>query len=214
MCGLTHGEYHPLFVTRYSANSKFNGLLGSFFSFILVVGTSAPTICNLVLFSHECIGFVQDAEGVTTRFKNGEVVRGDVLIGADGLRSVVRAQLFGDGPPRYAGYTAWRAIARIATSRIVPCESWGRGQRFGIVPMGDGRVYWYATKNSAEGGLDLEGQAKRNLSQLFRGWHDPIGPMIEATDESAILRNDIYDREPRLRWSENRLTLLGMRRTR
>jgi hypothetical protein len=50
MCGLTHGEYHPLFVTRYSANSKFNGLPGSFFSFILVVGTSARTISNLVLF--------------------------------------------------------------------------------------------------------------------------------------------------------------------
>jgi hypothetical protein len=39
----------PLFVTRYSANSKFNSLPGSFFSFILVVGTSAPTISNLVL---------------------------------------------------------------------------------------------------------------------------------------------------------------------
>ena len=43
------------------------------------------------------------------------MVRGDVLIGADGLRSVVRAQLFSDGPPRYAGYSAWRAVARIAT---------------------------------------------------------------------------------------------------
>ena len=104
---------------------------------------------------HARIGFAQDAEGVTARFKNGEVVRGDVLIGADGLRRVVRAQLLGNGPPRYAGYTAWRAIARIATSRIVPCESWGRGQRFGIVPIDDGRVYWYATKNSAEGGLDF-----------------------------------------------------------
>jgi 2-polyprenyl-6-methoxyphenol hydroxylase-like FAD-dependent oxidoreductase len=175
----------------------------------VLVGQLSPQQLHL---GHECIGFVQGAEGVTARFKDGEVVRGDVLIGADGLRSEVRAQLFGDGPPRYAGCTAWRAIARIATSRIVPCESCG--QRFGIVPMGDGRVYWYATKNSAEGGLDLEGEAKRNLSQLSRGWHDPIGPMIEATDESAILRNDIYDREPLSSWSENRVVLLGMRRTR
>jgi 2-polyprenyl-6-methoxyphenol hydroxylase-like FAD-dependent oxidoreductase len=158
---------------------------------------------------HECIGFVQDAAGVTARFTNGEVVRGDVLIGADGLRSVVRAQLFGDAPARYAGYTAWRAVVRFDHPGIVPCESWGRGRRFGIVPMGDGRVYWYATQNAAEGGRDSVGQAKQNLAQLFRGWHDPVEALIESTGDSAILRNDIYDREPLPRWSENRVTLLG-----
>jgi 2-polyprenyl-6-methoxyphenol hydroxylase-like FAD-dependent oxidoreductase len=73
---------------------------------------------------HECLGFVQDGAGVTARFKNGEVVRGDVLIGADGLHSVIRGQLFGTSPPRYAGYTAWRAVVRIAHLQIVPCESW------------------------------------------------------------------------------------------
>jgi len=158
---------------------------------------------------HECTGFVQDAAGVTARFANGEAARGDVLIGADGLRSVVRAQLFGDHPPRYAGYTAWRAIVRTTHPRIVPCESWGPGQRFGIIPLGDGRVYWYAAKNVPEGERDSPGQAKQNLMRLFRGWHDPVEVLIEATNESAILRNDIYDREPLPRWSENRVTLLG-----
>lgn len=157
---------------------------------------------------HECIGFLQDAVGVTARFTNEEVVRGDALIGADGLRSAIRAQLFGGGSPRYAGYTAWRAVARFEHPGIVPCESWGRGRRFGIVPMGDGRV-WYATQNAAEGGRDPVGQAKQNLAQLFRGWHGPIEALIDSTDESAILRNDIYDREPLPRWSENRVTLLG-----
>lgn len=158
---------------------------------------------------HECLGFVQDSGGVTARFKNGEVVRGDVLIGADGLHSVIRAQLFGNSPPRYAGYTAWRAVVRIAHPQIAPCESWGRGRRFGIIPFADGRVYWYATKNSAEGGRDSPGQAKPDLLRLFRGWHDPVEALIEATEESAILRNDIYDREPLQRWSEDRVTLLG-----
>jgi 2-polyprenyl-6-methoxyphenol hydroxylase-like FAD-dependent oxidoreductase len=157
----------------------------------------------------ECTGFVQDAAGVTARFTNGEAVRGDVLIGADGLHSVVRAHLFGNHPPRYAGYTAWRAIVPIIHARIVPCESWGPGQRFGIIPLGDGRVYWYAAKNLPEGERDSPGQAKQNLMQLFCGWHDPVEALIAATDESAILRNDIYDRDPLPRWSENRVTLLG-----
>jgi 2-polyprenyl-6-methoxyphenol hydroxylase-like FAD-dependent oxidoreductase len=159
--------------------------------------------------NYECAGFVQDAEGVTAQFTNGEAARGDVLIGADGLHSVVRAQLFGDQPPRYSGYTAWRAVVPTTNTRIVPSESWGPGQRFGIIPLSDGRVYWYATKNLPEGERDAPGQAKQNLLRLFRGWHDPVEALIQATDESAILRNDIYDRDPLPRWSENRVTLLG-----
>ena len=158
---------------------------------------------------HECTGFVQDATGVTAQFANGERARGDMLIGADGLHSVVRAQLFGDHPARYAGYTGWRAVVQVTRPRIVPCESWGHGQRFGIIPLGDGRIYWYAAKNLPEGGRDSPGQAKQNLIRLFRGWHDPVEAVIEATVESAILRNDIYDRDPLPHWSENRATLLG-----
>ena len=158
---------------------------------------------------HECIGFEQTCDGVTARFKNGDTARGDVLIGADGLRSVIRAQLFGDDPPRYAGYTAWRAVVTLPPTHIVTTETWGRGRRFGIVPMRDGRVYWYATKNAVEGERDLEGQTKRNILELFRRWHAPIESLIEASDESSILRNDIYDRNPTKRWSLGRVTLLG-----
>jgi 2-polyprenyl-6-methoxyphenol hydroxylase-like FAD-dependent oxidoreductase len=55
------------------------------------------------------IGFEQDDAGVTARFADGREARGDLLVGADGLRSAVRATLFGPRPPRYGGYTAWRA---------------------------------------------------------------------------------------------------------
>lgn len=157
----------------------------------------------------ECIKFVQDDDGVTAHFANGQQVRGDVLIGADGLHSVVRAQLFGDEPPLYAGYAAWRAIVKMTHPRMVVGETWGRGQRFGIVPMGDGRVYWYATKNAPEGERDATGKGKQNLLALFREWHEPIEALLQATDESSILRNDIYDRNPLPRWSEGRVTLLG-----
>ncbi len=159
--------------------------------------------------NHECNGFVQDAEGVTVRFTNGETARGDVLIGADGLRGVVRGQLLGDAPPRYSGYTGWRAVLRPKQPAMAVSESWGAGQRFGIAPMADGRVYWYATQNGPAGQRDPEGQAKQHVLRLFRGWHEPVESLIEECTDSAILRNDIYDREPLARWSEGRVTLLG-----
>jgi len=159
--------------------------------------------------NHECAGFVQDADGVTVQFANGETARGDILIAADGLRGVVRAQLFGAGPPRYSGYTGWRAVLRPKRPATAVSESWGSGQRFGIAPMADGRVYWYATQNAPEGQRDPEAQTKQNVLRLFRGWHEPVESLIEGCADDAILRNDIYDRDPLARWSEGRVTLLG-----
>jgi 2-polyprenyl-6-methoxyphenol hydroxylase-like FAD-dependent oxidoreductase len=74
---------------------------------------------------HVCTSIEQDSDGVTAIFANGASARGDVLIGADGLHSVVRAWLGHDGPIRYSGYTAWRAIVPFDTSSVIPGETWG-----------------------------------------------------------------------------------------
>lgn len=57
------------------------------------------------------VGFSEEADGVTARFEDGSERRGDVLIGADGFRSAVRAQLAPEVQPRYAGYVVWRTLA-------------------------------------------------------------------------------------------------------
>src|SRR5262249_16974323 len=155
-----------------------------------------------------CTGFRQDREGVTASFANGRSVRGDLLIGADGLNSTVRAQLYGSTKPTYAGYAAWRAVVRFDLTRLAPGESWGSGARFGHLPMTQDRVYWYATSNEREGERK-PGNEKAGLATIFRGWHEPIEALIDATDESAIFRNDIYDRRGLNKWGEGRVTLLG-----
>jgi FAD-dependent urate hydroxylase len=159
----------------------------------------------------DCCGFAQDAEGVTAHFSDGQTVRGDFLVGADGIHSLIRASLFGPSKPRYSGYTAWRAVCEFTHQGFGQraSESWGRGARFGIVPMSRGRVYWFATRNAREGAGDAAIGRKAEVLRCFHGWHEPIKALIEATPASAILRNDIYDREPLTAWSRGLVTLLG-----
>jgi 2-polyprenyl-6-methoxyphenol hydroxylase-like FAD-dependent oxidoreductase len=156
-----------------------------------------------------CVALRDEGGRVVVRFADGTDAQGDVLVGADGLKSSVRDALFGTQPPRYAGYTSWRAIVEFAHGALEPgraLESWGRGARFGLVPLDGGRVYWFAKLNAAAGGTDVD---RATLEARFRGWHEPIAELIAATPDESILRHDIYDRDPLPRWGAGRITLLG-----
>ena len=158
-----------------------------------------------------CEGFRQDALGVASLFADGREEHGDLLVGADGLNSVVRAQLFGEERPIYAGYTAWRGVVEAGDTPLrngPGFESWGRGARFGLLNMGQGYFYWFATANAPEGEEYAVGR-KAEVLRRFGRWYEPIPTVIRATEESAILRHDVYDREPVKRWGEGRVTLLG-----
>ena len=156
------------------------------------------------------VGLEQDGGGVTASFDTGETVRGDGLIAADGLRSAVRTRLFGQQAIRYASYTGWRAVLNFPEiPKLAPSETWGRGCRFGIVPMSRGRIYWFATRNATEGQRDPAGRTKEAVAQVFQRWPQPIEAVIEAAPEDAILRNDIYDLVPLPHIVQGRVALLG-----
>jgi 2-polyprenyl-6-methoxyphenol hydroxylase-like FAD-dependent oxidoreductase len=166
---------------------------------------------DMVRLNAECVGYETDDKYVTALFADGRQMDADVLIAADGLRSAIRAQMLPQSHPIYAGYTAWRAVVPFDHMKVGDMwgESWGCGARFGIAPLKNDQVYWFATKNAPEGGKDVAGKVREQLLALFGGWHAPIRALIEATDESKILRNDIYDIEPLTRWSDGRVVLLG-----
>ncbi|GHO77782.1 FAD-dependent monooxygenase [Ktedonobacter sp. SOSP1-85] len=163
---------------------------------------------DTLVLDKQLIDLEQDTMGVTACFARGERVRGSLLIGADGIRSQVRQLLFPQSQPRYAGYTAWRGIATGVTPPLMG-ELWGCGRRFGIVPLAKERVYWYATCNSPENAAERPEGRQKELLDLFKGWHPVVSTLINATEASTILRNEISDLQPLTYWSKGRVTLLG-----
>lgn len=133
----------------------------------------------------------------------------DLVIAADGIHSAARRTLGLDTGLRYAGYTAWRGVTTTPVDVSDGAgETWGRGRRFGIVPLPDGRVYWFATDTLPAGStFPDEHQA---VLDRFATWHHPIPELVEATEPGAVLRHDIVDLARGLRsFVRGRTVLLG-----
>jgi 2-polyprenyl-6-methoxyphenol hydroxylase-like FAD-dependent oxidoreductase len=75
--------------------------------------------------------------------------------------------------------------------------------------MSQQRAYWFVQKYAPEGEEDQPGSRKNALLKMFHDWHDPIPAVIEATSETDILRNDIYELQHLHQWSHEHVTLLG-----
>jgi 2-polyprenyl-6-methoxyphenol hydroxylase-like FAD-dependent oxidoreductase len=165
-----------------------------------------------LLLGRTCTGFEDDGGHVTARFEDGAEERGDVLIGADGMRSSVRLQLRGPEEPRFAGYASWQSFAEMADERVpvgLFRVIFGRGARFLHYRVGPTRIYWEGIFATGPGGRDPEGGRKQAVLERFSGWREPVEAIVEATDEAAITRADIYDRPPLKAWGAGRVTLLG-----
>jgi 2-polyprenyl-6-methoxyphenol hydroxylase-like FAD-dependent oxidoreductase len=161
---------------------------------------------------HELARLEQTSDKVRLHFTNGATGEHDVLIGADGLRSRVRAQLFGAIDPVYRGYIVWRGIANyrgIAIPYGSNSETWGSGKRFGLLNTGHDRYTWYAAVNLPRGHQDAACGPKRELLQMFEGWHEPVAECIASTPENSILKNCAFDLPPLKKWGHGRVTLLG-----
>lgn len=160
----------------------------------------------------QCVGFSQDAHGVTAVFENGSRVTGSVLIACDGIQSLVRSGLLGPSEPRYAGYTCYRGVVSLLHRMLPPglaLIAMGRGREFGLFPCGVGRFYWFATHNQPPRTPDSLRGRKNDCCLSFADFSEPVVRVLHATPEPAILRHDVYDRLSVPKPSFSRIALLG-----
>ncbi len=139
-------------------------------------------------------------EGEELRFEDGSSARAELIVGADGLNSTVRAGLLGDGEPTDAGIVAYRGVAAGA-GEVPPGEWWGIGSVAGLLPLRDGRVYWYFGCR----GEDRPGR----LDELADAYDAAVGEVVGLTPADEVLVHRLYDRDPVGSWSRGGATLLG-----
>ncbi len=178
---------------------------------------------------HQLASFEQDAQGVTAHFvdrRSGaqlESARGDILIGADGIHSAVRAQLYPDeGDPRFCGQMMWRAAVESTPylDGLTQAISGHRDQKFLVYPMsaksrerGRSLINWIAelTVSDPTPRADWNRQVSKEVfAGAFAKWRFPwldVPGLIDATD--SVFEFPKVDRDPVRQWSFGRVTLIG-----
>jgi salicylate hydroxylase len=164
---------------------------------------------------HRLVGLTERGAGVEAWFENGARRTADLLVGADGIHSAVRAALFGEEAPRFAGCVAYRGLVPagyIADAGLLTgSQSWlGPGAHLVHYPVSRGRLLNFVgwTEHDSWNREDWTDRAtiERALA-AFAGWHPQIRRIIAAAGTCYIWA--LFDRDPLPRWSVGHATLLG-----
>ncbi|WP_034058488.1 FAD-dependent monooxygenase [Lacinutrix jangbogonensis] len=156
--------------------------------------------------------FKQENDAVIITFTDGSQVESQYLIGADGIDSKVRAQLFPKSQIRYSGQTCWRGVMKSALPSEYKergIEMWGKGIRFGLSQLSETETSWFAVQKSKAFQKDNTAVLKEKLTTYFKDFHPLVNQLISNTEIDNILRNDITDLKPIKHWQKGNVCLIG-----
>jgi len=159
----------------------------------------------------------QSPDRVTLELSDGTAASGDVAVGADGIRSVIRQELFGPSDPTFTGNIAWRSlipVEQLPEGMVRPAATawWGPGRHFVHYYVRSGRFVNCVAVVEKEGWEVESWTEKGDIAELredFDGWHDDIQTLINAMDPEACFKWALFDRPPMPQWSIGRAALLG-----
>ena len=149
--------------------------------------------------------------GVRVTLHNETSDEYDLVVVADGIHSKTRLLIDLPSVIRHAGSTCWRFIAKKPDAMAVDqgYEYWGKGRRFGVIPVANGKVYCYATINAFADDAEYRNITVGRLRELFVEFEGIVPDILNGLDESSVLlQNDLADQRA-VRLRKGAIALVG-----
>jgi len=164
---------------------------------------------NKINLDHKLTSIVKNENGYDLNFENGNKIQSSTVLGADGLNSIVRQNIFPNNSIRNANQICWRGVTEYELPvkyRNELNEAWGKSERFGFVQIAENKVYWYALKSFKKNKSEF---SINDLHQYFSSYNSIIKDIINSTKKEQVNTAEISDLKPTNTWFKGNVCLIG-----
>lgn len=171
-----------------------------------------------VHFGHKLTAIEERDSDVLLTFENGRKIAAGLVVGADGINSMIREMLLGPEKPRFSGWVGHRALVNMDKLRASGLEFeacvkwWWEASRhiMAYATKGDGSEYYYVTGVPVDGWeheTSFVDSSREEMEAIFGGSHPVVQALIDATE--TVTKWPFWNRDPLNLWSRGRLVMLG-----